>query len=809
MGISINSIDLSLNNNFYNKSTINTTLGTYLLKTDFDASLNTNYYNRPSVDAAFYNKTTIDASMNDNFYNKTTIDASLNSNFYNKTTMNTTLNTYLTKTNFDSSLNSNYYNKSRIDSSINSVLLNYSTTSYVDGRFTTLTGVAPYQLDTLAEIADALRGDASFGMTVYTKIASSDLSINNIRTNLSNYVLTNDSSVNTIKTNFSEYVLAIDASLSAIRTSIQQVSSTGSVQDPSINDLILYNSNQDTSINTIRTTVSGFSTTYYTKTTIDASINDNFYNKTTSNSRFLGKSDFDASMSSNYYNKTTIDASINDNVYNKTTIDTSINNVLLNYSQGIKYQVTNSGSGAYVINGVDNQTLTLIRGLTYILSINASGHPFWIQTSQGAYNDSNIYNTGITNNGTQNGNITWVISNDAPNTLYYVCEYHSTMKGRINIIDLSFATPSLLTSYYTKTDIDASVNNNVYNKTTIDSSINSVLSNYAQASSLTAYYTKTNIDASINSILTTTYSTQSYVNDRFTTLIGTVSTDKLDTLAEIANALRGDASFGMTVYQRIDAADSSINTIRTSLANYALTSTVDASLALYSTKSVIDASLALYSTKSVIDASLSSYATTSSLAGYASLTSDASFAGNVQIGTTSTRSIGINKAPSTAFALDVSGSTNMSGNLTLAKRTTDISYAYFDLSSVNMSIFNVAEKFTIVPLGGTPILDYSTGGIFYMANVNAALTAISITNVPTTLNRSISVTLILAQNNGAGTNCFTTGTLNVNGTGITYLKPDATALAAPSANRAVIINQFIIIWVSATPTVIAYLSSMG
>jgi hypothetical protein len=150
----------------------------------------------------------------------------------------------------------------------------------------------------------------------------------------------------------------------------------------------------------------------------------------------------------------------------------------------------------------------------------------------------------------------------------------------------------------------------------------------------------------------------------------------------------------------------------------------------------------------------------------------------------------------------------MSGNLALTKAPS-ITMGSFDLSSVNMSVFNVAEKFTLVELSGTPTLDYSTGGIFYMSGVNAALTTISITNVPTTLNRSISVTLILAQSGGAGTFCFTTGTLNVNGTSITYLKPDATALAAPSASRSVIINQFIIIWASSTPTVIAYLSSMG
>jgi hypothetical protein len=150
----------------------------------------------------------------------------------------------------------------------------------------------------------------------------------------------------------------------------------------------------------------------------------------------------------------------------------------------------------------------------------------------------------------------------------------------------------------------------------------------------------------------------------------------------------------------------------------------------------------------------------------------------------------------------------MSGNLALTKAAS-VPMGSFDLSAVNMSVFNVSEKFTAVTLSATPTLDYSTGGIFYMSGVNAALTTISITNVPTTLNCSISVTLILAQTGGAGTFCFTTGTLNVNGTSITYLKPDATALAAPSASRSIIINQFIIIWNSATPTVIAYLSSMG
>jgi hypothetical protein len=341
----------------------------------------------------------------------------------------------------------------------------------------------------------------------------------------------------------------------------------------------------------------------------------------------------------------------------------------------------------------------------------------------------------------------------------------------------------------------------------------------------TYYSTKSAIDASL-----TLYSTISYVDGRFTTLTG-VAPSQLDTLAEIASALQGDASFGVNVYQRINSSDSSINTIRSSLSSYATTTslstystatdssinTIRTNLSTYSTSTdssinTIRTNLSTYSTAAdssinTIRSSLSSYATTASLSSYASLVSDISFAGSVQFGTSNRSYVGINKAPSTQFSLDVSGSTNITGNLALTT-SPSIPLGSFDLSSVNMSVFNVSEKFTTVALSATPTLDYSTGGIFYMAAVNAALTTVSITNVPTTLNRSISITLILAQTGGAGTFCFTTGTLNVNGVGITYLKPDATALAAPSSSRAIIINQFTIIWVSGTPTVIAYLSSM-
>jgi hypothetical protein len=104
-------------------------------------------------------------------------------------------------------------------------------------------------------------------------------------------------------------------------------------------------------------------------------------------------------------------------------------------SGGITFNVANSGFGAYVINGLNNRTLTVIRGMKYTIAVNASGHPFWIQTVSGAYSSGNIYNTGVTNNGANVGNIIWEVAFNAPSTLYYACQYHSSMVGTINVSD--------------------------------------------------------------------------------------------------------------------------------------------------------------------------------------------------------------------------------------------------------------------------------------------------------------------------------------------------------------------------------------
>ena len=82
-----------------------------------------------------------------------------------------------------------------------------------------------------------------------------------------------------------------------------------------------------------------------------------------------------------------------------------------------------------------NPVLTLYRGNTYKFIVNASGHPFWIMTepykSQLSEDGSTstLYSTGVTNNGTEVGTITFTVPTDAPDTLYYQCGVHDAMYG--------------------------------------------------------------------------------------------------------------------------------------------------------------------------------------------------------------------------------------------------------------------------------------------------------------------------------------------------------------------------------------------
>ena len=113
-------------------------------------------------------------------------------------------------------------------------------------------------------------------------------------------------------------------------------------------------------------------------------------------------------------------------------------------SGGITYTVVNVGSTEYSINGVLDPTLYVIRGNRYVFNISASGHPFRIQTSinTNGYIAGNQYTNGVTNPGTAVGAIIWEVPFDAPSTLYYVCQDHSSMGGLIVVSDIGPTGPT-------------------------------------------------------------------------------------------------------------------------------------------------------------------------------------------------------------------------------------------------------------------------------------------------------------------------------------------------------------------------------
>ncbi len=108
-------------------------------------------------------------------------------------------------------------------------------------------------------------------------------------------------------------------------------------------------------------------------------------------------------------------------------------------NSAINYDVTNSGASAYIFNGnglsnSNNPDLTLTKGQTYTFTIDSPGHPFYINSVQGT-GTGNTFNNGITNNGAVSGTITFTVPSDAPNTLFYNCEFHGSMTGTFTIVD--------------------------------------------------------------------------------------------------------------------------------------------------------------------------------------------------------------------------------------------------------------------------------------------------------------------------------------------------------------------------------------
>jgi len=101
------------------------------------------------------------------------------------------------------------------------------------------------------------------------------------------------------------------------------------------------------------------------------------------------------------------------------------------------YAVTFGGTGYYSLDdGITpaqlNRDVYLYRGVSYTFNVNASGHPFYIKSALGS-GSTGEYTSGVTNNGTDSGTLSFVVPMDAPDTLYYQCGIHSGMNAVINV----------------------------------------------------------------------------------------------------------------------------------------------------------------------------------------------------------------------------------------------------------------------------------------------------------------------------------------------------------------------------------------
>ena len=117
----------------------------------------------------------------------------------------------------------------------------------------------------------------------------------------------------------------------------------------------------------------------------------------------------------------------------------------------VEIDVTHNGSGNYLFNSHysgANPTLYLEGGKTYALNLAVTGHPFHLQTVSGAYSSGNAYSTGLTHHaadGTvttgssallqQTGTLYIDVPSGSDTTIYYACQYHSSMAGSIILKD--------------------------------------------------------------------------------------------------------------------------------------------------------------------------------------------------------------------------------------------------------------------------------------------------------------------------------------------------------------------------------------
>lgn len=103
---------------------------------------------------------------------------------------------------------------------------------------------------------------------------------------------------------------------------------------------------------------------------------------------------------------------------------------VLNASGHVHYTFTGPGLGHSTLN---DPTLYLMRGQTYMFENKMGAHPFRIQSTVNGSTGTQ-WNVGVTNNDVSNGVLIFEVPFVCPNTLYYQCTSHANMGGVLNIV---------------------------------------------------------------------------------------------------------------------------------------------------------------------------------------------------------------------------------------------------------------------------------------------------------------------------------------------------------------------------------------
>lgn len=105
------------------------------------------------------------------------------------------------------------------------------------------------------------------------------------------------------------------------------------------------------------------------------------------------------------------------------------------------------GSGNYVMTGTDrvntftdafDPTIRVNAGDKIVFTVDVSGHPLYIKTAATTGTGDQVQNYqgsgyGVLNNGIISGDVSLYTEGLSGTTLYYICEFHSSMQGQIII----------------------------------------------------------------------------------------------------------------------------------------------------------------------------------------------------------------------------------------------------------------------------------------------------------------------------------------------------------------------------------------